>query len=86
MTQLNYCQENSVSGHIEFLRCFQQKMILGRSLEVENVAQTVETNYINVYRSNLIGTAFEEITFVDDYSKTLEVQFYCKVRKTSCII
>ena len=60
---VNYCKENSVLGHVEILRCFQQKVIIGRSLEVENVAQAVEgeTNYINVDRNNLIETAFEEI-------------------------
>ena len=85
---VNYCNENSVLGHVEILRCFQQKVIVGRSLEVENVAQAVEgeTNYINVDRNNLIETAFEEIKFLDEYRKTLEVQFYGEVRKTPCII
>ena len=85
---VNYCKENSVLGHVEILRCFQQKVIVGRSLEVENVAQAVEgeTNYINVDRNNLIETAFEEIQFLDEYRKTLEVQFYGEVRKTPCVI
>ena len=88
MTQLKYCNENSGLGQVEILRCFQQKVIVGRSLEVENVAQAVEgeTNYINVDRNNLIETAFEEVKFLNEYRKTLEVQFYGEVRKTPCII
>ena len=63
MTQLTTAKKILFFGHVEILRCFQQKVIIGRSLEVENVAQAVEgeTNYINVDRNNLIETAFEEI-------------------------
>ena len=45
-----------------------------------------ETNYINVDCNNLIETAFEEIKFLDEYRKTLEVQFYGEVHKMPCII
>ena len=64
---VNYCKQNSILGHVEILKCFQQKVIIGRSLEVENVAQAVEgeTNYNNVDHNNLIETAFEEIKFLD---------------------
>jgi hypothetical protein len=85
---VNYCNSNSVLDYVEILRCFQQKVVTGRVLEVENVAEAVagETNYIHVDRNNLIETAFEEIMFLNDYRKTLEVQFYGEVRKREVLI
>lgn len=76
-----FCEENSVVSHVEILRCFQQKMVIGRALEVQNVAQATEgeTNYINVDRHNLMETSFEEIMFLGEYRRTLEVQFYGEV-------
>jgi hypothetical protein len=77
---VSLCRENNFS-HVEILRCFQQKMVIGRALEVQNVAQATEgdTNYINVDRYNLMETTFDEIMFLEEYRKTLQVQFYGEV-------
>jgi hypothetical protein len=74
------CRENNFS-HVEILRCFQQKVVIGRDLDVQNVAQATEgvTNYINVHRYNLMETTFDEIMFHEEYRKTLPVQFYGEV-------
>jgi beta-glucosidase/6-phospho-beta-glucosidase/beta-galactosidase len=76
-----FCEESSVASHVEILRYFQKKMVIGRVLEVENVVQATEgeTNYINVDRHNLMETSFEEIMFLGEYRKTLQVQFYGEV-------
>ena len=76
-----FCEENSVLSHVKIMRYFQQKMVVGRALEVLNVAQATEgeTNYINVDWNNLILTSFEEIMFLTEYRKTLQVQFYGEV-------
>ena len=76
-----FCKEKNFS-HVEILRCFQQKMVIGRALEVQNVVQTTEgdTNYINVDRYNLMETTFDEIMFLEEYRKTfIQVQFYGEV-------
>jgi hypothetical protein len=56
-------------------------MVIGRALEVQNVSQAIEgeTNFINVDRHNLMETGFEEIMFLEEYRRTLEVQFYGEV-------
>ena len=78
---VTFCKENSVASYVEILRCFQQKMVIGRALEVQNVSQAIEgeTNFINVDRHNLMETGFEEIMFLEEYRRTLEVQFYGEV-------
>ncbi|XP_044181451.1 uncharacterized protein LOC122947060 [Acropora millepora] len=72
---VHYCQTHDVHNPTEILRCFQQNMVTGRDLEVENPLESIEgeTNFIMVDRSNLLQTAFDEINCLQDYRKTLEV-------------
>ena len=76
-----YCKENSINSHVEILRCFQQKMVTGRALDVKSVSEATEgeTNFIIIDRSNLINTSFDEIMFLAEYRRTLQVQFYGEV-------
>jgi hypothetical protein len=78
---IDYCKVNQVSDPVEILRCLQNEVVIGRQLEIQNVAENIEgsTNYILVDRSNLLTTAFEELDSVDNYRFTLQVQFYGEV-------
>ena len=69
---------------MEILRYFQQKMVIGRALEVRSVDEVNEgeTNFVVVDRQNLMLTAFNEISFLTELRKTLQVLFYGEV----CII
>lgn len=75
------CQERKLETPVEILRCFQQNLVTGRSLEVTSAIECNEgeTNFIMVDRNNLLETAFEEIKSLQDYRKTLQVQFYGEV-------
>lgn len=78
---VTYCQQYNVSTPVEILRCFQQKMVTGRALEVQAVDEVNEggTNFIMIDRHNVIDTAFDEIMSLPEYRKTLQVQFYGEV-------
>ena len=78
---VHYCQTHDVHNPVEILRCFQQNIVTGRELEVENAHEPTEgeTNYIMVDRSNLLQSSFDELSCLQDYRKTLEVQFYDEV-------
>ena len=79
-----YCQQNNILNPVEILRYFQQKMVIGRALEVQSVDEVKEeeTNFVMVDRQNLMLTAFDKILFLTELRKTLQVQFYGEV----CII
>jgi hypothetical protein len=56
-------------------------MVVGRALEVQSVDEVNEgaTNFIMVDRHNLMTTAIDEILFLTEYRRTLQVQFYGEV-------
>ena len=78
---INYCQQHNVLSPVEILRCFQQKFVTGRAVEVRNVDEVNEgeTNFILVDRQNILDTSFDEIMCLPEYRKTLQVQFYGEV-------
>lgn len=78
---VRYCHTNEIHNPVEILRCFQQKFVSGRALDVSNPDEETEgsTNFIFVDRSNLLETAFEEVMSLPEYSKTLQVEFYGEV-------
>ena len=78
---VQFCQEKDISDPVEILRCLQKHMVTGRQLEIENISEANEgaTNYILVDRSNILQTAFDEISSLEDLRKTLEVNFYNEV-------
>lgn len=78
---VHYCQTHDVHNPVEILRCFQRNIVTGRELEVESAHEPTEgeTNYIMVDRSNLLQSSFDELSCLQDYRKTLEVQFYEEV-------
>ena len=78
---VHYCQTHDVHNPVEILRCFQQNIVTGRELEVESAHEPTEgeTNHIMVDRSNLLQSSFDELSCLQDYRKTLEVQFYEEV-------
>ncbi|CAH3151984.1 unnamed protein product, partial [Porites evermanni] len=69
---------HNVNNPVDILRCFQQNIVTGIDLEVEKAHKPTEgeTNYIMVDRSNLLQSSFDELSCLQDYRKTLEVQFY----------
>ncbi|CAB4037582.1 Hypothetical predicted protein, partial [Paramuricea clavata] len=76
---ITYCQEHNILNPVEILRYFQPRMVIGRALEVQSVVEVNEgvTNFIMVDRHNLM-TAIDEILFLTEYRRTLQVQFYGK--------
>ena len=56
-------------------------MVIGRALEVQSVDEVNEgeTNFIMVDRQNLMLTAFDEISFLTELRRALQVQFYGEV-------
>lgn len=78
---VQYCRKNDINNPVEILRCLQLNMVTGRALEVEfaHEEKTGETNFIMVDRENLLQTALDEISCLEDFRKTLEVQFYNEV-------
>ena len=78
---VHYCQAHDVHNPVEILRCFQRNIVTGRELEVESAHEPTEgeTSYIMVDRSNLLQSSFDELSCLQDYRKTLEVQLYDEV-------
>ena len=72
---------HNVNNPVDILRCFQQNIVTGRDLEVEKAHEPTEgeTNYIMLDRSNLLQSSFDELSCLQDYRKTLEVQLYDEV-------
>lgn len=78
---VQYCRKNDINNPVEILRCLQLNMVTGRALEVKfaHEEKVGETNFIMVDRQNLLQTALDEISCLQDFRKTLEVQFYNEV-------
>ncbi|KAH3781527.1 hypothetical protein DPMN_159358 [Dreissena polymorpha] len=61
-----YCRSHNISNPVDILRIYQEKIVIGRPLEINEDTQNTEidgeTNFIMVNRSNLIQTAFDEIS------------------------
>ena len=78
---ITYCQEHNILNPVEILRYFQPRMVVGRALEVQSVDEVNEgaTNFIMVDQHNLMTTAIDEILFLTEYRRTLQVQFYGEV-------
>ena len=79
----NYSREKNIVDPTDILKIFQKHIVTGRPLDLVSDAETVEgiTNLIMVDRQNLLNTAVEEITSLEDLRPCLEVQFYGEVKK-----
>ena len=66
---------------MELLRWMQNRLVRGRSLDVVYVSQCEggATSYILIDRQQILETAFDEISALEDKFLTLEVQFYSEV-------
>ena len=66
---------------VELLRWMQNRLVCGRSLDVVDVSQCVggATSYILVDRQQILETAFDEISALENKFLALEVQFYSEV-------
>ena len=86
--QLIIASSINVSTAVEILRCFQSKIVTGRLLEIQfdYEANEGETNFIMVDRQNLLTTALDEIMSLEEYRKTLQVQFYGEVSVCSTMV
>ena len=62
------CEEKNISDPVEILRCLQQHMVTGRQREVENISEANEgdTSYILVDHSNILQTAFDDRSSLED--------------------
>ena len=69
---------SNITEPTEMLRYLQKKIVTGRPLDVTESSEILEgeTNYITVYRENILKTTFEELKHVTDPRVTFEVQFY----------
>lgn len=78
---VQFCEEKNICDPVEILRCLLQ-------LEVEKISEANEgdTSYILVDRSNILQTAFDEISLLEDLRKTLEVNFYNEVTFVSILV
>ena len=79
---LSICKsEGYESNPVEILRCLQNKLVCGRSLEVvdEHTCPEGATNYIMVDRDEIVNTGLREIETITNFFLTLEVQFYGEV-------
>jgi hypothetical protein len=79
-----YCKDHNVEDPVEILRYFQQVMVEGRSLRIQDSGRIEEgeTSFILVDRFNILETALEEVKALTNLRKTLEVQFYGEVSST----
>ena len=79
---VQYCIEKNLSQNpVEVLREVQKVVVKGRPLDItdESECPEGETSFIIVNRSNLLGSAFDELAEITDKRLTLEVQFYKEV-------
>ncbi|CAC5420890.1 unnamed protein product [Mytilus coruscus] len=78
---IKFCKTNSIVDPVEILRKYQQEMVIGRALKIEDVTQCAEgdTNFILIDRFSLLQTAMDEIGSLSDLRLTLEVQFYNEI-------
>lgn len=62
---------------VEVLRFLQDKIVLGRKLDVVSTDEECEgeTNYINVDRERALFTTFSELEYMDNYRFTFKVGF-----------
>ena len=76
-----HCKTKDLNNPVESLKYMQTRLIQGRHLEIDDVAQCISgaTNFIMVDRSHLINTGLEEIQHISNKFLTLEVQFYNEV-------
>ena len=74
---VQYCRKNDISNPVEILRCLQLNMVTGRALEVEfaHEQKVGETNFIMVDRQNLLQTALDEISCLQDFRKHWRCSF-----------
>ena len=87
---VEYYKTNEINNPVEVLRCLQKEVVVGRPLEIESHGDCVdgETSLIMVDRSNLLGTAFDDIKELTNLRLTLEVEFNGEVMQTmksSCL-
>ena len=77
---LNTCKSHNVSNPIEILKCAQKYIVQGRPLDVFSPSQPLdgETNFVSIYRFDVLNSAVEELKAVDNINLrlTLEVSFY----------
>ena len=66
-----------LSDPVEILRFLQEKLIQGRDLDVtsQSEIQEGETNYICIDRLDILKTTFAELTCIENFNITFEVDF-----------
>ena len=77
---ITYCNEHHISNPVEILRHAQNCIVMGKSLNgytggpVETIND--QSNFILINRQDVLGTALEEISSIEDFQLSLEVSFY----------
>ena len=66
-----------LSDPVEILRFLQEKLIQGRDLDVRSQSeiQEGETNYLCIDRLDILKTTFAELTCIENFNITFEVDF-----------
>ena len=74
---IDICTKNRMTDPIDILRSLQDKIVIGRDLDLASEETTIEgeTNFIVINRHNLLQSAFDEISDLANLRFTLEVQF-----------
>lgn len=77
---LAYCKEQDISDPVEILRCAQKFIVKGKPLNGYTGAagefSDDRSSFILISRHDVLGTAFEEISCIEDVQLSLEVSFY----------
>lgn len=75
---INKCKTEKITDPVEVLRCAQKHIVQGRPLDIVSATETIEgeTNFIHVNRQEILQSAFDEISFLENLRLTLEVSFY----------
>ena len=78
---INKINERGLSDPVEILRLAQMEIVKGRPLEMTAQNDVIEgdTNYISVDRDNILLSTFEELSSIDDFNITFEVDFMAEM-------
>lgn len=74
---INTAKRLNLIHPIEVIRFLQQEIVSGRMLDVASHEETIDgdANCITVDRDNIMETTFSEFQFIDDFTKTFQVDF-----------
>lgn len=77
---ITYCKEHNISNPVEILRVAQGSIVTGKPLNgyagVPGETFNDKSSFILINRQDVLGTALEEVSSIEDPQLSLEVSFY----------